>query len=47
MADQMRKAQEQPRSLATTGSAQVEQSADDSVFDAIAGLDSELDSVFS
>ena len=46
MADQMRKAQEQPRSLATAGSTQVEESPDDSVFDAIAGLDSELDSVF-
>jgi hypothetical protein len=46
MADQMRKAQAQPRSLATAGSAPVEQSPDDSVFDAIAGLDSELDSAF-
>ena len=46
MADQMRKAQNQPRSLATAGSTPVEQSADDSVFDAIAGLDSELDSAF-
>ena len=46
MADQMRKAQDQPRSLATAGSTQVEQSPDDSVFDAIAGLDSELDSAF-
>ena len=46
MAEQMRKAQAQPRSLATAGSTPVEQSPDDSVFDAIAGLDSELDSVF-
>ena len=46
MADQMRKAQDQPRSLATAGSTPVEQSPDDSVFDAIVGLDSELDSVF-
>ena len=46
MANQMRKAQSQPRSLATAGSVQVEQSPDDSVFDAIAGLDSELDSAF-
>ena len=46
MADQMRKAQDQPRSLATAGSTTVEQSPDDSVFDVIAGLDSELDSVF-
>ena len=42
----MRKAQDQPRSLATAGSTPVEQSPDDSVFDAIVGLDSELDSVF-
>ena len=46
MASQMRKAQSQPRSLATAGSTPVEQSPDDSVFDAIAGLDSELDSAF-
>ena len=46
MANQMRKAQDQPRSLATAGSTPVEQSPDDSVFDAIVGLDSELDSVF-
>ena len=46
MADQMRKTQDQPRSLATAGSTTVEQSPDDSVFDVIAGLDSELDSVF-
>ena len=46
MASQMRKAQSQPRSLATAGSTQVEQSPDDSVFDAIAGLDSELESAF-
>ena len=46
MANQMRKAQSQPRSLATAGSTPVEQSPEDSVFDAIAGLDSELDSAF-
>jgi len=46
VASQMRKAQLQPRSLATAGSTPVEQSQDDSVFDAIAGLDSELDSAF-
>ena len=46
MADQMRKTQEQPRSLATAGSVAVEQSADDSVFDAIVGIDSELESAF-
>ena len=46
MASQMRKAQSKPRSLATAGSTPVEQSPEDSVFDAIAGLDSELESVF-
>ena len=46
MAEQMRKTQSQPQSLATAGSVAVEQSADDSVFDTIVGLDSELDSVF-
>ena len=46
MADQMRKTQEQPSSLATAGSAVVEKSTDDSIFDNIAGLDSELESVF-
>ena len=46
MASQMRKAQSKPRSLATAGSTPVEQSPEDSVFDAIAGLDSELDSAF-
>ena len=46
VASQMRKSQEIPQSLATAGSVQVEQSADDSVFDAIVGLDSELDSAF-
>jgi len=46
MASQMRKAQSKPRSLATAGSTPVEQSPEDSVFDAIAGLDSELESAF-
>ena len=46
MAEQMRKTQSQPQSLATAGSVAVEQSADDSVFDTIVGLDSELESVF-
>ena len=46
MAEQMRKTQQQPASLATAGSVPVEQSADDSVFDAIAGIDSELESAF-
>ena len=42
----MKKAQDQPRSLATAGSIPVEKSQDDSVFDAIVGLDSELESAF-
>ena len=46
MADQMRKTQEQPSSLATAGSAAVEKSTDDTIFDNIVGLDSELESVF-
>ena len=46
MAQQMRKTQEQPSSLASAGSVATEQSADDSVFDAIVGLDSELESAF-
>jgi uncharacterized iron-regulated protein len=46
VATQMKKAQDQPRSLATTGSTPVETSKDDSVFDAIVGLDSELESAF-
>ena len=47
VATQMKKAQDQPRSLATAGSTPVETSKDDSVFDAIVGLDSELESAFS
>ena len=46
MAEQMRKTQQQPSSLASAGSVATEQSPDDSVFDAIVGLDSELESVF-
>ena len=46
IADQMRKTQEQPASLASAGSVEVEQSPEDSVFDAIKGLDSELESAF-
>ena len=46
IADQMRKTQDQPASVATAGSTQVEQSPDDSVFEAIVGIDSELDSAF-
>ncbi len=46
MAQQMRKTQQQPTSLASTGSVATEKSADDSVFDAIVGLDSDLESAF-
>ena len=46
VATQMKKAQDQPRSLATAGSVPVEKTQEDSVFDAIVGLDSELESAF-
>ena len=46
MAEQMRKTQQQPNTLATAGSVPVEKSQDDSVFDAIVGLDSDLESAF-
>ena len=46
MAEQMRKTQQQPSSLASAGSVATEQSPDDSVFDAIVGLDSDLESAF-
>ena len=46
MAEQMRKTQEQPTSLATAGSVAVDISTDDSIFDIIVGLDSELVSAF-
>jgi hypothetical protein len=46
IADQMRKTQDQPQSMATAGSTQVEKSTDDTIFDNIVGLDSELESVF-
>jgi hypothetical protein len=46
MAQQMRKTQQQPTSLASAGSIATEKSADDSVFDAIVGLDSDLESAF-
>ena len=46
MAQQMRKTQQQPTSLASAGSVATEKSADDSVFDAIVGLDSDLESAF-
>jgi len=46
VATQMKKTQDQPRSLATAGSVPVEKTQEDSVFDAIVGLDSELESAF-
>lgn len=47
VATQMKKVQEQPRSLATTGSAPVEQSQDDQIFDTLLGIDQKLDNAFS
>tara|TARA_R100000789_G_scaffold6843_1_gene10869 strand:+ start:547 stop:1404 length:858 start_codon:yes stop_codon:yes gene_type:complete len=46
VATQMRKVQEQPRSLATAGSVPVETSQDDQVFDALLGIDQKLDNAF-
>ena len=46
VATQMRKVQEQPRSLATAGSVEVETSQDDQVFDALLGIDQKLDNAF-
>jgi len=46
IAEQMRKTQNQPQSAATAGSVEVQKSTEDNVFDAIVGLDSELESVF-
>jgi hypothetical protein len=47
VASQMKKVQEQPRSLATAGSAPVEQSQDDQIFDTLLGIDQKLDNAFS
>ena len=47
VASQMKKIQEQPRSLATAGSATVETSKDDQVFETLLGIDHELDNAFS
>ena len=47
VATQMKKVQEQPRSLATAGSVQAETSQDDQVFDALLGIDQKLDNAFS
>jgi len=46
VATQMKKTQQQPRSLATAGSAAVETSQDDQVFDALLGIDQKLDNAF-
>ena len=46
IAKQMQKVQSAPGSLATQGSAEVETSQDDSVFDAIKGIDSQLENAF-
>ena len=46
VATQMKKTQNQPRSLATAGSTAVEQSKDDQVFDTLMGIDRELDNAF-
>ena len=46
VASQMKKIQEQPRSLATAGSATVESSKDDQVFETLLGIDHELDNAF-
>ena len=46
VATQMKKTQNQPRSLATAGSTAVEQTQDDQVFEALMGIDRELDNAF-
>ena len=47
MADQMRRVRQKPQSLSSVGSDKVEQSQENKVFDAILGIDSELESAFS
>ena len=47
VAKQMQKVQSAPGSLATKGSAEVNQSDDSNLFDVIKGLDSQLESAFS
>ena len=47
VASQMKKIQEHPRSLATAGSATVETSKDDQVFETLLGIDHELENAFS
>jgi len=46
VAAHMRDTQSRPRSLATSGSAQVDKSADDQIFDTILGSDREFDNIF-
>ena len=46
VATQMKKVQQQPRSLATAGSTPVEQTHDDQIFDTLLGIDQKLDNVF-
>ena len=46
VATQMKKVQEQPRSLATAGSTPVEQTHDDQIFDTLLGIDQKRDNVF-
>ena len=46
VATQMKKVQEQPRSLATAGSVPVETSQDDQVFETLLGIDQKLDNAF-
>ena len=43
---QMKKSQSKPSSLATSGSTEVESSQDDQLFDAILGIDQQLDNAF-
>ena len=47
MQEKMREVQQQPGSLATAGGAQVEESPDDRVFEALLGAESELEKAFS
>ena len=44
--NKIKEVQQQPGTLATQGSTQVEKSADDSVFDAILGSTNELEEAF-
>ena len=46
VASLMKRAQQKPRSLATSGSAVVEKSNEDQLFDAILGIDKQLDNAF-